>query len=198
MRQSYKDALRRIGGDRRGATVVEFALIALPAIAIMGGLFDLGYRQYVATQVQDALDRAARRVTIGTGTTAAQLTAMVGDSVKAISRDAVVVVVPTSYGKFQQVAKPEPITTDTPPLGQYNAGDCFRDINGNGVWDADGARAGTGGSDDVVLYTATVTYPEIIPMSRLMGWSPVTTLTATTMLKNQPYASQAEPVIQCG
>lgn len=197
MRQSYKDALRRIGGDRRGATVVEFALIALPAIAIMGGLFDLGYRQYVATQVQDALDRAARRVTIGTGTTAAQLTAMIGDSVKAISRDADVVVVPTSYGKFQQVAKPEPITTDTPPLGQYNAGDCFLDINGNGVWDADGARAGTGGSDDVVLYTATVTYPEIVPMSRLIGWSAMTRLTATTMLKNQPYASQAEPVTRC-
>ncbi|WP_294247069.1 TadE/TadG family type IV pilus assembly protein [uncultured Sphingomonas sp.] len=197
MRAGCGGVLRRIGRDRGGASIVEFALISLPAIVIMCGLFDLGYRQYVATQVQDALDRAARRVTIGTGTTSAQLTAMVSDSVKAISRDANVVVVPTSYGKFQQVAKPEPITTDTPPLGQYNAGDCFLDINGNGVWDVDGARAGTGGSDDVVLYTATVTYPEIVPMSRLVGWSALTRLTATTMLKNQPYASQAEPVTLC-
>ncbi len=189
--------LSRIGGDRRGATVVEFALISLPAIAMMCGLFDLGYRQYVATQVQDSLDRAARRVTVGTGTTAVQLTALVQDSVSAISRDARVVVAPTSYGKFQQIAKAEPIVTDKPPLGTYNAGDCFIDINGNGIWDADAARAGTGGSDDVVLYTATVTYPEIMPMRKLMGWSPLTTLTATTMLKNQPYASQAEPATLC-
>lgn len=197
MKARCGQALGRIARNRRGASVVEFALIALPAIGVMCGLFDLGYRQYVATQLQDALDRAARRVTIGTGTTAAQLTAMVGESVKAIARNADVVVVPTSYGNFQQVAKPEPITTDKPPLGAYNAGDCFLDINGNGVWDADSARAGTGGSDDVVLYTATVTYPEIVPMSRLMGGNAVTKLTATTMLKNQPYASQPEPVTLC-
>jgi Flp pilus assembly protein TadG len=197
MKARWIEKLCRIGGDRRGASAVEFALLSLPTISIMCGLFDLGYRQYVATQLQDALDRAARRVTIGTGTTAAQLTAMVTDSVKAISRDADVVIVPTSYGKFQQVSKPEPITTDTQPVGKYNVGDCFLDINGNGVWDADSARAGTGGSDDVVLYTATVTYPEIVPMSRLIGGSAVTKLTATTMLKNQPYASQTEPVIVC-
>lgn len=197
MRGRRMRILSRIGGDRRGATVVEFALISLPAIAMMCGLFDLGYRQYVATQVQDSLDRAARRVTVGTGTTAVQLTALVQDSVSAISRDARVVVAPTSYGKFQQIAKAEPIVTDKPPLGTYNAGDCFIDINGNGIWDADAARAGTGGSDDVVLYTATVTYPEIMPMRKLMGWSPLTTLTATTMLKNQPYASQAEPATLC-
>ncbi|MCT8002014.1 pilus assembly protein [Sphingomonas sanguinis] len=183
--------------DRRGASVVEFAIVALPAIAIMCGLFDLGYRQYVAIQVQDALDRAARRVTVGPNTTSAQLTAMVKDSVSGIAKTATVIVVPTSYGKFQQVSKAEPITTDTVPLGTYNSGDCFTDINGNGIWDADAGRAGTGGSDDVVLYTATVTYPEIVPMSKLMGWSAVTKLTATTMLKNQPYASQAEPVTIC-
>lgn len=197
MRGRRMTILSRIGGDRRGATVVEFALISLPAIAMMCGLFDLGYRQYVATQVQDSLDRAARRVTVGTGTTAVQLTALVQDSVSAISRDARVVVAPTSYGKFQQIARAEPIVTDKPPLGIYNPGDCFIDINGNGIWDADAARAGTGGSDDVVLYTATVTYPEIMPMRKLMGWSVMTTLTATTMLKNQPYASQAEPATLC-
>lgn len=189
--------IRDAVGNRRGATVVEFALVSLPAIAIMGGLFDLGYRQYLTTQVQDALDRAARRVTVGAGTTADQLTAIVTDSLRTIARDADVDVRPTSYGKFQQVGKPEPITTDTAPMGRYNSGDCFLDINGNGVWDADAARTGTGGSDDVVLYTATVTYPEIVPMAALLGWKGTRTLTATTMLKNQPFASQPEPVTLC-
>lgn len=189
--------VRRFLKEQRGATMVEFAIVSLPAIAIMCGLFDLGFRQYVATQVQDALDRAARRVTVGTSTTSAQLTAMVKDSVSVVLKNATVTVVPTSYSKFQQVSKAEPITTDTAPLGSYNAGDCFTDINGNGAWDADAAKGGTGGSDDVVLYTATVTYPEIMPMRKLMGWSAMTMLTATTMLKNQPYASQAEPVTVC-
>lgn len=189
--------LRRLRGDRRGATIVEFAIITIPLTVMMCGLFDLGYRQYLAVQVQDALDQAARKVTVGSGTTAAQLTAIVKDKVMPIANNATVSVVPTSYAKFKQVAKPEPITTDTAPVGSYNAGDCFTDINGNGAWDADAGKSGTGGSDDVVLYTATVTVPQIMPMSGLLGWSTTETLTATTMLKNQPYASQPEPATIC-
>ncbi|MET4897079.1 TadE/TadG family type IV pilus assembly protein [Sphingomonadaceae bacterium jetA1] len=193
--------LQMLGGpvwrDRRAVAAVEFALLALPAITITYGLFDLGYRQYVVTQVQNALDRGARAVTVGTGTTTAQLTAIVETGLASIAPNATVVVLPTSYEKFRQVTRPEPITTDKPPLGTYNKGDCFLDINGNGVWDADAGRSGTGGSDDVVLYTATVSYPELLPMKQLLGWDPVTRLTVTTMLKNQPYASQAEPMTVC-
>jgi len=107
------------------------------------------------------------------------------------------VVSPSSYDKFQSVGKPEPITTDTAPLGVYNAGDCFVDVNGNGSWDSDAGKSGTGGSDDVVLYTATVTYREIFPVSGFLGWGSTRTLTATTMLRNQPYASQREPATIC-
>ncbi|KTT69203.1 TadE/TadG family type IV pilus assembly protein [Sphingomonas endophytica] len=188
----------RLRADRRGAAAVEFAIVALPAITIMCALVDLGYRQYVIQQVQDGLDRAARRVTVGTSTTTQQLTTMLKDNVAPIAPKATVFVVPSSYGKFRQVARPEPITTDTAPLGRYNPGDCFTDINGNGVWDADAARAGTGGSDDIVVYVATVTFPEILPMSRLLGWDGVSRITASTMLKNQPYAAQPEPATVCG
>jgi hypothetical protein len=117
--------------------------------------------------------------------------------VAVIASNATVTVVPTSYPKFQNVAKAEPITTDTAPLGSYNAGDCFSDTNRNGIWNSDAGKSGTGGSDDVVLYTATIRLPEIVPMRGLMGWDAVDTLTVTTMLKNQPYASQAEPATIC-
>lgn len=189
--------VRRLFGEERGATIVEFAIITIPLIVMMCGLFDLGYRQYLAVQVQDALDQAARRVTVGTSTSTDQLTAIVKAKVTQIAKNATVTVVPTSYDKFQRIAKAEPITTDTAPLGSYNSGDCFTDINGNGTWDAIAGKAGTGGSDDVVLYTATVSMPQIMPMSGLVGWSSTETITATTMLKNQPYASQAEPRTVC-
>ena len=56
---------------------------------------------------------------------------------------------------------------------------------------------GTGGGDDIVFYTATATYPEIMPVSALLGWSSTTTLTANMMMRNQPYAAQAQPKTVC-
>ncbi|MET0309578.1 MAG: TadE/TadG family type IV pilus assembly protein [Sphingomonas sp.] len=188
---------RRLIGEERGATIVEFALVTIPLTTIMCGLFDLGYRQYVAVQLQDALDQAARQVTVGTSTTTAQLNQIVTNKIRPVANNATVSVVPTSYDTFAHVAKPEPITTDTAPLGKYNAGDCFLDINGNGVWDADAGKGGTGGSDDIVVYTATVTYPAIMPMFGLLGWSKTETVTSTAMMKNQPYASQPQPATIC-
>jgi Flp pilus assembly protein TadG len=189
--------LRRLLGEARGATIVEFAIITIPLTMMMCGLFDLGYRQYVAVQLQDALDQAARQVTVGTGTTTAKINQIVTAKIRPVANNATVTVAPVSYDSFAHVGKPEPITTDTAPLGKYNAGDCFLDINGNGVWDADAGETGTGGSDDIVVYTATVTYPAIMPMYGLLGWSKTETVSSTTMMKNQPYASQPEPATIC-
>jgi Flp pilus assembly protein TadG len=189
--------LRRLVRDARGATVVEFAIITIPLTILMCGLFDLGYRQYVSVQLQDALDQAARQVTVGTSMTTAKLNQIVKAKIIPVAANATVTVAPASYDSFGHVAKPEPITTDTAPKGSYNAGDCFLDINGNGVWDGDAGKTGTGGSDDIVVYTATVTYPAIMPMYGLLGWSKMETVTSTTMLKNQPYASQPDPATIC-
>ena len=191
-------ALRDLGEDQRGATIVEFSLVCIPFITMLCAMFELGFRQYVAVQLQDALDQAARKVMVAEGTTSSQLKASIEPRIKVVSPGATVTVKPTSYDKFQNVAKAEPITTDTAPLGVYNPGDCFTDINGNGNWDSDaGTVDSTGGSDDVVLYTATVQYREVVPVSGLLGWSSTRELTATTMLKNQPYASQPEPDTVC-
>lgn len=189
--------LRSLRADRRGATLVEFGIIAVPMIVMMMAMFDLGFRAYIGIQLSGALDQAARQVTVGTTATVANITSAVRTQVRTILPSATVTVVPSSYNSFVSVGKPEPITTDTAPLGRYNKGDCFQDINGNGLWDADAGLSGTGGSDDIVYYTATVTFPEILPMRKLLGWSATETVTGTTMMKNQPYASQADPVIVC-
>ena len=69
--------------------------------------------------------------------------------------------------------------------------DCFTDVNGNGVWDADPGISGQGGANDVAIYTFTVNYPRIFPVFALMGLGSAVTLTASTVLKNQPWATQA-------
>lgn len=190
-------ALQAVGKDERGATLVEFAIVSMPLMIMMMAMFDLGFREYVSIQLAGALDQSARQVTVGTSTTVSSIKASVTSQIKTILPGATVSVVPSSYNNFSTVKKPEPITTDTAPLGTYNPGDCFQDLNGNGVWDADSGLGGTGGSDDIVYYTATVTYPEILPMRKLLGWASTETVTGTTIMKNQPYASQADPAIVC-
>lgn len=189
--------LRRLRRDQHGGTMVEFAIIAMPMIVMMMAMFDLGFREYISIQLAGALDQSARQVTVGTTTTVATIKASVTAQIRTILPGATVNVTPSSYSSFSTVGKPEPITTDTAPTGKYNAGDCFQDLNGNGVWDADAGMSGTGGSDDIVYYTATVTFPEILPMRKLLGWSATETVTGTTMMKNQPYASQADPAVIC-
>lgn len=183
--------------DMRGASIVEFAIVAPVLMLVMMGMLDFGYRAYVGVQLQGALEQAARQVTVSSTSNTASIAAQVRKQVQRILPRAAVSVTPSSYYDFAHVGKPEPITTDTAPLGTYNQGDCFQDLNGNGVWDADAGSTGTGGSEDVVYYNAVVTYPNLLPVARLLGLSGTTTITGTTMMKNQPYASQPDPVVVC-
>lgn len=187
---------RRLTRVERGATASEFALVAPLLLMLMLGLLDLGFRQYIAAQLQGSLDQAARTVTVG-GVSASTVSDFVTTRIHRILPGATVSVTTKNYGDFASVGKPEPITTDTAPLGSYNTGDCFLDENGNGVWDSDSGGSGAGGSDDIVYYSAVVTYPALLPLGRLLGWPSTETVKGSMMMRNQPYASQPQPVTKC-
>ena len=51
-------------------------------------------------------------------------------------------------------------------------------------------RSGVGGANDVVLYTATVSYTSFIPVGAALKISPTTTMKAATILRNQPFATE--------
>ncbi len=51
--------------------------------------------------------------------------------------------------------------------------------------------SGQGGADDAVLYTMTVSYKRMFPMAGMLGWPSQQTITASTVLRNQPYSSQS-------
>ena len=56
--------IRKLRADERGATIVEFALVALPlSVLIMGGI-DLGHQTYIRSTMQGALNDAARRAAV--------------------------------------------------------------------------------------------------------------------------------------
>ena len=185
--------LRRLLGtlrqDRRGATLVEFALILPVMCVVILGLLDLGYRSYVASAVQGALFEAARLATVG-NTTGDQLDARIRSRLSPFAGGDDIVINKNSYYDFTNVKKPEVIVNDTIPLGEYNPGDCFRDANGNGKYDLDRGKSGLGGSDDIVHYEIVLTYDRFVPISMLGGEDRVTVASGTS-LRNQPFASRA-------
>jgi Flp pilus assembly pilin Flp len=186
---SRRLTLRALSGDTRGATIVEFALVVPVLAMLLLGTLDLGYRSYVTSIVQGALHEAARMATVG-GVSTAQIQAHVESRLHEFSRNATITTTTRSYSDFSGVNVPETITQDTAPVGTYNAGDCFQDANGNGTYDLDRGRGGMGGAEDVVFFEVVMTYPHIVPVGTLLGWSSNVTVRQNTVLRNQPYAGR--------
>jgi Flp pilus assembly protein TadG len=190
----------RLRDDSRGVTVIEFAIVAPVMLVLMMGLGDLIYQQYAQSILSGALQKAARDSGIEGG--AASTTTIDGKVIAMVSQ---IMKTPTnncaasapagtwcatrkSYDNFSEVA-PEPFT-DTNKNGKRDAGECFTDENGNGTWDADPGSDGQGGASAVTLYTMSITYPRLFPVAGLLGWANSQTISSTTLLKNQPYATQ--------
>lgn len=182
--------MRRLAHDSRGVAAVEFALVIPTFLLLVMGLCDLGYQAYIQSVLIGAVHKAGRDGTIQ-GATATAIDASVLNQVRAVvPRADFAAGSPTrkSYAKFGEI-KPEPFV-DLDNDGIHDVGECFTDINDNGNWDTDPGNSGQGGAGDAVVYTVAVTYPRLFPLGSWLGWGANQTLTATTTLKNQPYALQ--------
>lgn len=184
--------LRRLCGDCSGVTLVEFAFVGPVLIVMVIGLFDMAHSQYTSSVLQGALQKAGRDLTIQSAR-ANQTT--IDDFMKSQVRavmpsNATINVTSQSFYDFSNVGKAEQLTKDTNNNGVCNAGDTYIDANNNNGWDANGGKAGIGGARDVVLYTATVTYPRLFPMGGLIGLPSDVTLTGSTVLRTQPFDVQ--------
>ena len=197
--------LRHFRRADEGATIVEFALVLAPFLVLVLGLCDLGFRIYLGAMLQGALSDAARQQTVG-GVSATTINAFVQGRMATIvpigPGNATLTIVPKSYYNYTGIGTMEPLTTDANANNILDINDCFTDYNGNGTRDTNygqsNGAASLGGSDDIIYYTATLTFPSFVPMKLLVGQDQFTeTVTATTMMKNQPYAAQAAPATVC-
>ncbi len=193
-------ALARLRRDRRGVTVVEFAIV-VPAMALMMmGLGDLLYQMYVKELLTGSIQKAARDSTIQGG---AQQIATIDGKVLGMMGSIMRVPTPScattpasgtycssrlSYASFMAVG-PERFD-DTNGNNRRDPGECFTDVNGNGQWDLEPGVAGQGGANDVTLYSMRITYSRLFPVARLLGVSDTQSVKVETLLKNQPYATQ--------
>lgn len=194
--------LPRVVTDRRGATVIEFALIIPMVMLLLMGLSELLYQEYVQSVLSGEVQKAARDSGIEGG--AANIPAIDGKVIsalgavaKGLQKDCTKAAAASaaawcsdrkSYDSFSEVA-PE-VFTDGNGNGVRDPGECFTDVNGNGSWDADPGTSGPGGASAIATYTMVVSYKRLFPLSRMLGWAPYQKISASTLMKNQPFATQ--------
>lgn len=174
-----------------GVTVVEFAMIVPVFLLMLLGTFDLGQSIYLQGVFNGAVQDAGRDAGLESGSgNLSSIDAKVLDQIKNIAPKGAIISSRRNYSNFNEVGTPEDFE-DANNNGVYDPEECFTDVNGNQSWDADRAMGGLGGADDVVVYTASLTYDRIVPVGKMLGWNDKATISASTVLRNQPFGSQA-------
>ncbi len=190
---SSRRGLRR---DISGATIVEFAVVAPVFFGTLMFIFDAAYMLYARAMLDGEVHAAARASTLETAndTSRANLDAQLADRMSQL--------VPHGTLGFERVAfnryglaqtRAEPFG-DTNNNNRCDNGESFLDLNGNSRHDLDGGRAGGGGARDVVIYTVTLRYDRLFPVAGIFGFDPEVVLQSQTLLRNQPFDQQSQPV----
>ena len=181
--------IRRLRRNERGIAAVEFALTAPLFLLLLMGIFDFCWQMYAQQVLQGAVAKAGRDSTLERyASDQSGLDNLVRKQVLNVFVNADVSFTRKAYDSFDQVGTEERYT-DSNNNGRYDAGECFDDFNKNGSWDADRGRNGNGNADDVVLYTASMKFKRVLPVWKMLGQSQETTLSSSTVLRNQPFAS---------
>jgi Flp pilus assembly pilin Flp len=202
-----RTSLHQLRDDERGATIVEFAFVVGPMLLLLMGGLELGYNSYVRSTMQGALNDAARTaavefpiINVPGSTVEEQVENLIEETVKHVAPNASIEVTQKSYFEFSAIGNPEKLMTDNNGNGQFDAddNDCWEDANGNGSYDTDAGKTGNGGADDVVLYSASISTPRILPLQNFLpGVGPTMEYTLQTAVRNQPYDKQATAAVIC-
>lgn len=192
-----KSFLKRLGPDQEGVTLVEFAIVAPVLMIMIMGIFDMAHTQYTSALMNGAMQKAGRDLTLQNGTTnQSAIDASVTSQIKlVVPQDAEIELVKLSHTEFEDIGEEEEYTDDNGD-GICNNNEPFIDYNNNGQWDSNRGEIGIGGAKDAVLYTVNVNYDRLFPMAGLAGLPEKVQLSASTVLRNQPFAEQVISVSQ--
>ncbi len=186
--------LLRLKRDERGSYIIEFAVLSLPMMTLLMGGMELGYEAYAKANIEGALREVARLASTGSATPE-ELDTVLHDRIR-LMKGATIEVERKSYSSFGAVGQPEPLVSDVEPFGgEPGPGDCYLDINGNDQWDADRGSDGLGGSEDIVYYGVTVSYPMIFKLTSavLNGGASNMKISTNAVIKNEPFGNATVP-----
>ena len=185
---------RHIGGFWRaegGVTAVEFAFVAPALLLLLMGIVEFSLIMLTYGVMESATTVSARLGSTGFTTSGISREQTILNAIDARAGTLIdtskLTITSKFYGAFDQINDPEPFI-DSNHNGQYDAGEAYTDVNGNGKWDSDMGTAGYGQGGDIVVYT--VSYPWAIQtpiMSELIGTNGIFTITTHAVTKNEPF-----------
>ena len=190
-RRGFARRLARLWRGRRGATAVEFALVAPVAFALVCIFIDLSMVMFITNVMEGGLRESGRYAITGyteSGKTREQKIAeIINDHSYGFIKPQDITITYKVYPSFGDIGKPEPFI-DQNNNGKYDAGEPFTDVNNNGQWDADMGKAGVGGPGDIVAYNVAYKWTLWTPLAaQLWPNNGVVVLSATVAVRNEPY-----------
>lgn len=197
LRSAPGQPLRRLARASDGSAITEFGLIAPVLFLLLFGMLDVGHTQYMKSVLEGAVQKAARDTTLesSSGTDSAARDAIdqaVKNQISPLHGTATVTFTRRFYKTFTDAAAAyREDFNDGNGNGRCDNNETYTDENNNEVWDADGGDSiNRAGARDNVVYTATVSYPRMFPLHGFINVPANTTVTASTVLSNQPYGDQ--------
>lgn len=183
-----------VSRDTRGATAVEFAFILPLLLVIVLGGIELGMQSYIRALLDTAMDKAARDLTLpsaGDPATRDEINEKVRQLIQTAIPQATASFSLKSVDRFSRVSNPSEDFIDTNDNNICDDGETFTDVNGNGLFDADVTATGWGQAEDVIIYSATITYPRLAPLPEAIGLGDTVTISSQKFMKIEPFAAQA-------
>jgi len=180
--------------DRRGATAVEFAVVAPVLIALLLGLFEFSLLLTADLTLESAVSEAARfgitGRSLGATTREEAIRAVLERRAGSLLDPDRLALETLVYPDFASIGQPEPFV-DADGDGVHDPGEVYVDLNGNGRWDADMGLAGLGGPNAVVLYRARYPWRFVTPLLRAFFPPDGTVeLVAAMAVRNEPFPAE--------
>jgi Flp pilus assembly protein TadG len=173
--------LARFARARRGATAVEFAIVAAPFLALLMGIIDLALAYTASITLDNAVQAAAREIRTG------QTTSPTGATAQETSRLAFRDKVCANMG-FMSSDCASKLTVDVRTVTQFSDIALSSPIS-NGVFNPGSLQFNTGGASQIVLVRAYYQWDLYAPMmnTAMVKLPGKTLLTSVTTFRNEPY-----------
>ncbi|WP_019905271.1 TadE/TadG family type IV pilus assembly protein [Methylobacterium sp. 77] len=150
--------LRKLSADRRGATAVEFGLVGLPFVLLVGAMLEAFMFTIAQTSFDNALDRAGRAVFTGTFQQGADSTDPAARLIKEMCKDATYFNCSADKIKIEVTAAgmdDEPVACSPYDATSQTISSSF------------GKKFQCPNGDDIVSICATAAIPRYFPTSKL-------------------------------
>ncbi len=187
-----KNFFSKVRRNDDGSAAIEFSFTAPLLIATMVAIMEFSMILFLNAVLEGSLRDAARFGITGFTPTGLNREDVIVDKVQTATLGLVPItaanITTLAYSDFSEVGQPEPYIDDNPANGQYDSGESFTDVNGNGQWDADMGTPGLGGACDVVVYRVETQWSLMLGLLASSVGQNIA-LKASTAVRNEPYGN---------